>query len=345
MRAAFRQSLAASLFLLGASPAAAQQQSTLPSAAVPAPMEMPAAGGAAALVNGQPIPESAVRRALESIPPAKQAEVRAEVITFLIENAIIDQFLAQLSIAIDAKEVDAKLGQFREALKKQGSSFDKALQELLMTEEELRTQIASQLRWEKYISMQATETALRELFDHNHDMFDGSMVRGRHILLSYSAGDAKAAEAARVRLVAVRSEIEAEVDRGLARMPATTDGAGRESARAKLIEEAFAAAASKESACPSRAQGGDLGYFPRSGSMVEPFARVAFALRPFQLSDVVTTQFGHHLILVTDRRAGKETKYEDVKEDVKEALGERLRDGLLARLRPLAKVVVLPVRP
>ena len=53
--------------------------------------------------------------------------------------------------------------------------------------------------------------------------------------------------------------------------------------------------------------------------MVEPFAKAAFTLPPYKVSDVVTTQFGHHLILVTERKPGKAVKYEEIKEDVKES--------------------------
>jgi len=173
-------------------------------------------------------------------------------------------------------------------------------------------------------------------------MFDGTMVSARHILLTPPAGDARANEEARGRLLGFKKQVEEEVARGLAKLPPETEAIEREKGRRKLTDEAFAALAAKESACPSKADGGNLGYFPRAGSMVEPFARAAFALQPYQMSDVVTTQFGHHLILVTDRKAGKETKFEDVKDEVKEVFGDQLREAVCARLRPNAKVVVTP---
>ena len=74
--------------------------------------------------------------------------------------------------------------------------------------------------------------------------------------------------------------------------------------------------------------------------MVEPFAKAAFALKPYQMSDVVATKFGYHLILVTDRRAGKETKFDEVKEVVKDVYCDRLREELLAQLRSKAQIVI-----
>ena len=74
------------------------------------------------------------------------------------------------------------------------------------------------------------------------------------------------------------------------------------------------------STCNSKSEGGDLRWFPRYGSMVEPFAKAAYALKPFEVSDVTVTPFGYHLILVVGRRPGTPTKFEDprVKDAVKE---------------------------
>ena len=306
-----------------------------PKQAVIAPAAAPAA-----TVNGQEIPEVAVQRALKNVPADHRGEARGQIVNFLIENALIDQYLVQLQVNVEPKEVDAKVAQVREAVQKQGSTLEKTLQELMLTEAELRAQIVLQLRWEKFVNAQASDTALHELFDNNHEMFDGTVVRARHILLSPPSGDAKACVDAKTRLAGYKTQIEAQAAKGVAEMPANADAAARRTAHDKQVDTAFAALARKESVCPSKAQDGDLGYFPRCGSMVEPFAKAAFALKPFEISEVVTTQFGYHLILVTDRRPGKETKFDDVKDEVKEVLGDRLRDNLLARLRPNARIVI-----
>lgn len=57
----------------------------------------------------------------------------------------------------------------------------------------------------------------------------------------------------------------------------------------------FAALATEHSDCPSSANGGDLGSFG-PGAMVEPFDSTAFGLKVGEVSDVVETQFGLHLI-------------------------------------------------
>ena len=68
----------------------------------------------------------------------------------------------------------------------------------------------------------------------------------------------------------------------------------------KDLPAKFAEMAKKESGCPSKEKGGDLGEFTR-GQMVPEFDKVAFSLEPGKVSDPVKTQFGWHLVLVTKK--------------------------------------------
>lgn len=65
--------------------------------------------------------------------------------------------------------------------------------------------------------------------------------------------------------------------------------------------ESFADLAKQYSKCPSGRSGGDLGYFER-GQMVPEFDQAAFSLPVGQVSEPVQTQFGWHLIEVTDKK-------------------------------------------
>ena len=68
----------------------------------------------------------------------------------------------------------------------------------------------------------------------------------------------------------------------------------------KELPAKFAEMAKKESGCPSKDKGGDLGEFAK-GQMVPEFEKVAFSMEPGKVSDPVKTQFGWHLIMVTKK--------------------------------------------
>src|SRR5262249_50804237 len=112
--------------------------------------------------------------------------------------------------------------------------------------------------------------------------------------------------------------------------------------RVKLLSDTFGKYAKQHSDCPSKSNGGNVGPFPKVGYMVASFSNAAFALQPFQMSDVVQSPFGYHLILVTERKPGREVKFAEVKEVVKEVSFDRLHEGLASQLRQKARITVNP---
>src|SRR5262249_7653269 len=156
-------------------------------------------------------------------------------------------------------------------------------------------------RWEVFVNQKATDAALKELYAKEPEMFDGSQVRARHILLTPPLTDAQACQQAQNQLAQAKQQIEKQVADGLAKLPPKGDHVARERERQRLTDEASGAAARDKSACPSKERGGAVGWFPRGGSMVEPFAKAAFATKLYQISDVVKTQYGYHLVLPVDR--------------------------------------------
>ena len=337
---------AVTLSYLPASAQTSPPPTTLPTP-TPTPTPMPPARPAnavAATVNGQPILEGAVQRGLERVPPANQAEARPELLNYLIDNAILDQYLLQFQVKVEPADVDKKIEEIKAEVKKARKlEFDKFLVEMKLTEAELRVHVLSDLRWEKFASAQATDKALSDLFSGSKDLFDGSMVRARHILLTPGT-DPKAIEAAVTQLRTIRQEIESHVASHLQKT--YPDVAAQEKDRMRLIDEAFAAKAKEISACPSgKTAGGDVNWFGRVGDMVEPFARAAFILKPYQMSDVVKTQFGCHLILATDRKPGREVKFEAIKDVVKAVYCDKLREAIVEQQRPKTKIEIVPVKP
>lgn len=81
----------------------------------------------------------------------------------------------------------------------------------------------------------------------------------------------------------------------------------------------FGEAAKEYSTCPSKERGGDLGFFT-SGQMVKEFDEVAFNLELGELSHIVKTQFGYHLIQVEDKKESGTQTFEEVKDQLKQFL-------------------------
>ena len=313
----------------------------------PAPKVEPRPTGTAATVTtslgaqpiAQAIPEVAVHRALRQFPDSGKEMARKEIITHLVENALIDHYLVAIKVNVEPKEVENLIGELKKELIAAKKDYATELAAMMLTEDEFRTEVLAQLKWESFVKTQSTDVALQQLFTSSPDVFDGSMVRARHILFTPGTDKAKQEEAAG-KLRGIKQVIEQEAAKAVAAAPATSDPLQKEQIRAQKTDELFAAFATRDSLCPSKKDGGDLNFFPRAGAMVEPFAKTAFEMKPFQMSDVVATEFGYHLILVTARKPGTTKKFEEVKEDVKLLYAMKLREAVLAQMKPKAKIEI-----
>jgi peptidyl-prolyl cis-trans isomerase C len=113
----------------------------------------------------------------------------------------------------------------------------------------------------------------------------------------------------------------------LVKVKPEADEATRKEAKKKteaILKEAkggadFAELARKHSEGPSGPKGGDLGFFPR-GRMVKPFEEAAFALKSGEISGVVETNFGYHIIKVEEKREPQTLAEKDVKERIRQYL-------------------------
>lgn len=125
----------------------------------------------------------------------------------------------------------------------------------------------------------------------------GEQVRARHILI---AACECAPEQARAKADAVLARVKAG--------------------------ESFEAVAEQESDDPGSAKkGGDLGFFAR-GKMVKPFEEAAFALsKPGEISDLVQSQFGYHIIRLEERKPAASQSFDEVKDALVESIATRMK--------------------
>ncbi len=112
--------------------------------------------------------------------------------------------------------------------------------------------------------------------------------------------------------------------------------------RERIVKgEKFEALAQELSDCPSKASGGDLGLLER-GRMIKEFEDAAFALAPGEISPVIETQFGYHVIKVTEHNEPKTSALEEVQQDIAENLKttkeEAAFESFLQNLRKSAQI-------
>jgi peptidyl-prolyl cis-trans isomerase C len=122
--------------------------------------------------------------------------------------------------------------------------------------------------------------------------------------------------------------------------PNAADAAAKEKAE-QLLEQIkagadFAKLARENSDCPSASDGGDIGLGERQ-TWVAPFSDAAFALQIGQVSDVVKTQFGYHIIKVTGRIEASKVSFDNVKENIIHALRAQKEAELTFRCAQLLK--------
>jgi peptidyl-prolyl cis-trans isomerase C len=277
----------------------------------------------AATVNGEAIPLADVDSTLAHLLPltpftaAQRRQMRIEVLADMIDEVLVRQFLRKNGPKVDPAEIDAQLKAYGEKLEKEGKSLAAWYKETGQSEARVRDAWTTSMQLTGYVKDTATDEQLKAYFTANRDHFDRVEVKVRHIVLR--AGKSTTAverAAARERLESIRGEI----------------------ATGKID---FAAAAKKYSHCPTAPTGGDLGYILRKGGLVdEPFAKAAFGLKVNELSGVIETEFGLHLIQVTDRKPGTPSTYEKCVTDVVDSYTDDFRIELIAKLRKQAQIQI-----
>ena len=260
-------------------------------------------GNQVAFVNGSPITaaefEAALAHALLPWTTAGQKPsedglraLRKEVLENLIGRHLAFQESLRQGIEVSSYQVDKEMEKVAARLSK-AADLEAALQRADLSHHQLRSQlkqdIAIRLLLERQVlnQVQVSDRELRTFYDSHPNLFKiPALVRASHIFIA--AGPDTPREK-RKQAVTLLRDIQAHIDEGIP----------------------FAELAIDYSQCPSSENGGDLGYFEKE-KMIKNFADAAFALNPQEVSDIVRTHFGYHLIKVTDRKPKKKLTFEEV---------------------------------
>ena len=262
-----------------------------PPAPKPVPAELPSV---VAKVNGDDIQrgefettiQNVESRAGRPVPPEQRDQVYRGVLEDLIALRLLKQEVARRQLTA----TDAELAEAMKGMRQQfptEAAFKQALIAQKMTLEQLREETRTQVLVSKMLQQEVGSqiavkpTDISGFYEKNPDKFQQpEAVHASHVLITVPEGAAPAARAAaRAKAENVLKQARAGVD--------------------------FAKLARTYSDDASKGRGGDLGFFPK-GQMVPAFEAAAFALAPNQVSDLVESPFGFHVIKVIEKRPGPE---------------------------------------
>jgi peptidyl-prolyl cis-trans isomerase C len=291
-----------------------------PQASVPEANKPADANEVAVTVNGVNILEGQIAEKIviklkamaPKTPPDVVERYKKKFRQLTLDGMIVEQLLDEEAkthnIVVTEEDVNAgvmkmaasqrpplSLEDFKALVKAYGQSFD-----------HVKERVQKGMTYQKLIESQfpgdanVTEAdALKYYTDTNSQFVTPEKIRASHILIAPDPNNTDPNKA--------KADAKAKAKSLLAKIRAGAD---------------FATLAKENSACPSAAKGGDLGLFER-GTMVVAFEDVAFKLKVGQISDVVETQFGYHIIKVTDHNAPGIIPFEQVKKELRENLKQR----------------------
>ncbi len=276
-----------------------------------------------ATVNGQIIKKGEYKQELDTtyrrfheagqmIDGSMFEQLKKEVLESLINLILMDDYSKELSLAVDASDVEkhyqkavsnyASKRAYREALKKAG-----------ITESDLRARIKRTLaakmvvKEHVYPKIIVTDEEVKNYYEENAYEFEHDVqVHAAHILIKVPPfADKDFRQKAKQRILSIKEKIEAGED--------------------------FAQLAKTYSEGPSKVNGGDIGYFG-TAQMAPSFETAAFSLKPGEVSDVVTTQFGFHLIKVYDHKPAGTVPFSEAAPMLKQRFFKERLDRELQKL-------------
>ena len=251
--------------------------------------------------EAQPVIREAEKKA--ALDDAARSRILQTVLDRLVEKKLIEQKIRELNIKVSEEEIRQAI----EDVKKQNNmpsqeALVTALANQGLSFEQYRAQLQEQIEKLKLVSMEVrakihvSETEMREYYDANRAKYtEDESYRARHIF--FKTGEKSPAdEIKRTMTTALMVLAEAKSGKDFAEL-------------AKSYSEDPAA----------RKDGGDLGVF-KKGEMQAELESTILAMKPGEVSELVSTPAGFHIIKLEERFSGKLKPFEALKAEIEEAI-------------------------
>ena len=289
-----------------------------------------------ASVNGEKITSADVEKAIrmkygpqvDQMPAEQRAAAVKQVTPIMAEELITRALLLKSAkdnkVVISEEDINKTLTQIKQSLPP-NVKYEDYLKQVGHGDESFKSEINEELLISSHVQnilkavTKPTEKEVKEYFEKNKESFNSKeSVSASHILLKVEPNsDNKNKEEQLKSIEALRKQL------------ITSKG------------KDFAKLAKEKSDCPSGAKGGDLGNFGR-GQMVPAFEKAAFTQKVGEVGEVVETQFGYHIIMVTDKTKAGQKSLDEVKEEINRRIEGPKREAtmkkFIADLESKAKV-------
>jgi peptidyl-prolyl cis-trans isomerase C len=266
----------------------------------------------AAVVNGVVITQKDLVKLLDlnlqrfsqqglNLSKSQMVKLKNKILESLIDREILYQESQKSGIKVNKNTIDKEFSAFKKRFPSK-DEYNKTLSSNQISEKDIKKQIKEKLAIDKLIDAKIAKKIVvsdkesKAFYDRHPDMFkQPEGVRSGHILIKVEPGaDAQKRAEALNKIKDIQKKLKHGQDFAVLAREYSEDGA-------------------------SSANGGDLGYITR-GETVKPFEDAVFGMKPNEVSGIVKTRFGYHLIKVYDKKPEKILAYGEIKDMLSESI-------------------------
>lgn len=270
--------------------------------------------------------------------------IKERVVNELIVKSLLEQEMERRDIKVSKDDVDAAI---KEIVDKVGSKeqLEQILKQNGISAGDFRKDLTQEVKMKKLAkelgNSDVSDAEAKKYYNENIKKFKyPEKVRAAHILIAVNPQEIEEIIVSdKANKTLTKEQLEAKVTEEINAKKAKAE---KVLAEVQKDPSQFAKIAKENSDDTTTAvKGGELGFFSAQ-EMVPEFSKAAFAMKPNTVSSIVQTQFGYHIIMVTDRMAAGQEPFEKVKNDIKGYLQNQKQlqyiDNLVESLKKNANI-------